>query len=157
MTDGLTGKLRRLLLRKAEAVFDDPKAKDRLAEEGIHFGERHVLSPEERAALLEESDGPDEPSVTVVCYFADTPVKDRGVVEDPLTDHLEQSGLGTWLGSGQGNIGGKGDFFDVAFAVPDIDAAVPVIQAKLRELGAGPRTELCCSDGRTLGLGTAKE
>jgi len=48
---------------------------------------------------------------------------------------------------------GEERFFDVTFAVADLAEAIPRIQAKLGELGAGGRTRLEASAGSVHGLG----
>ncbi len=142
---------RREILRRAEAAFDDPYAQARLAEEGIHLGEEEKLSPRDLLNLLADDEVGDLPSVTVTVYFGDTPIRDRSEIEEPLSSSLEAAGLGGWTGSGQGRIGDD-SFFDVTFTVQDLEDALPFLRRKLVELGAGPRTELSTSDGRTLGL-----
>ena len=94
----------------------------------------------------EEGNGDDRATVHVTVYFDDTPVKDRAVIEDPLSDYVESTGLGEWVGSGQGDLG-EGPFFDVTFAVEDLEAALAALRKKLVELGAGPKTELSSRDG----------
>lgn len=146
----MTGKSRsaskRAILRNAEAVFGKPARRRNLAEEGIRLGEARSLTPEERVALVADDESPSTPAITVTCYCADTPVADRSEVEEPLAEYVEEVGIGDWVGSGQGSIGSR-LFFDVTFTVHDLSSAVPLLQAKLKELGVGAGTELSCSDG----------
>lgn len=139
---------RRRALRKAESTFEDPAAAAKLAEEGIFLGEAQRFTGEEFLRMLDEEPDDDRPTLTVTCYFADTPVNDRGDIEDPLSTFVEDSGLGHWVGSGQGSMGERA-FFDVTFAVDDLEKAVPRILEHLRQLGVGAQTTVGTSDGTT--------
>ena len=147
-------RVKRRFLRAAERAIVHPDSPAPAETEGVTLGEPITLSPEDLEADLEAEETLHPISVGITVFFADTPVDDRGVIEDPLADFLEALDLGEWLGSGQGHIGGQ-DFFDISFAVSGLDVAVPIILRKLRELGAGPSTELHTSDGRTFTLGSA--
>ena len=142
---------RRKLLRKAEHVDQNPEIAAELAREGIQLGEPQVILPSELEAELEAADVESGPSVGITVFLDETLVKDRGEIEDPLADYLEANDIGEWLGSGQGKIGDQ-SFFDVSFAVHDLNLAVPLIQRKLRELGAGPNTEVSTSSGHVYRL-----
>jgi hypothetical protein len=142
--------VKRRVLRRAEKAFHDPEAKQRLTGEGIHVGEARTLSEAERLALLADADET-RPAVTVTVYFSDTPVADRGEIEDPLSAYVEETGIGEWVGSGQGSIGDRA-FFDVTFTVHNLAQALPLLQAKLRELRVGKSTELSATDGSVHGV-----
>jgi hypothetical protein len=145
---------RRRVMRAAERAFVHPHAPAAPEIEGVTLGEPITLSPDDLEAELEADREVHPISVGITVFFADTPVEDRGAVEDPLADFLETHDLGEWLGSGQGSFGDEA-FFDMSFAVNGLEAAVPILLRKLRALGAGPRTELRTSDDRTFTLGSA--
>jgi hypothetical protein len=124
-----------------------PETLAELEASGIIIGEGRTLTPAELLAELErEGEGETRPTITITVYLDDTPVEDRGQIEDPLSEFVAESGIGEWLGSGQGRIG-ECRFFDVAFAVTDLDSAIPLIQRKLKDLGAGAMTTLTTNDG----------
>ncbi len=145
---------RRRFMRLAERALVHPEALAAAEAGGVTLGEPITLTPEDLEAEIEAEEALHPVSVGITVFFADTPVADRGSIEDPLADFLESHDLGEWLGSGQGSIGDEA-FFDMSFAVNGLDVALPIILRKLRELGAGPSTELHTSDGRTLTLGSA--
>jgi len=145
---------RRRLMRAAERAVGHPDPTAAAKAAGVTLGEPIALTPDDLEAALEAEQELHPVSVGITVFFADTPVADRGLIEDPLADFLETLDLGEWLGSGQGSIGDEA-FFDMSFAVNGLDAALPIILRKLRELGAGPSTELHTSDGRTFTLGSA--
>jgi hypothetical protein len=142
---------KRRVLRQAETTLSDPAAEAELAKQGIKLGEAQTLSGPEFLQLLAESDQPDLPSITITVYLSDSPGAERYAFEDSLSDMLEAQGLGEWVGGGQGNIGGD-PFFDMTFSVNQIAAAIPAIQAHLKQLNAGPKTRLSTSDGGEFGL-----
>lgn len=144
---------KRSILRSAEQAQGDPEREAELARQGISIGEPEALTREDFLAFLEEADGEgaDTPTVDVTVYLDDTPGRDRAEIEDALADALEERGLGEWVGSGQGDIGGRA-FFDVTFAVEDPEAAVAFLQEQLRRLGAGSSTRLATSGGKVYGL-----
>jgi hypothetical protein len=129
----------------------DPDARQQLEDAGIQLGEWEPVDKEALLAAIEKGESDSTPSIEVTVYFDDTPIKDRGLIEDPLSEYLEANGIGSWVGSGQGSIGER-SFFDVTFTVRDLDTAIPIIQRKLRELGAGPSTKLSMSDDRECGI-----
>jgi hypothetical protein len=133
------------LLRQAERAAGDARAEAELARSGVHLGQEEVVSAADLLEML-ESAADHGPSVTVTCYFADTPVADRDELLDPLCALVENGGIGEWVGSGQGTIGHRA-FFDATFAVRDLASSVAAIRQWLKQLGAGPTTEIAASDG----------
>lgn len=118
-----------------------------LRKHGIELGETHTLSrPEFLECLSDSSSDAPCPSINVVVYFDDTPVQDRGEIEDPVAEAVEGRGIGSWLGSGQGRIGER-SFFDVTFGVNNLPEAIAFLQQQLRQLGAGSSTRLVTSEG----------
>jgi hypothetical protein len=156
MTDSFD--IRKILRRAEMAVVNErgdaqkrkrsgPETIAGLEADGITIGEGRVLTAAEFLAELgRETDADNRPTITITVYFADTPVEDRGQIEDPLSEFVEASGIGKWLGSGQGSIGDR-RFFDIVFAVTDLDSAIPLLQRRLRDLGAGASTTLTTNDG----------
>lgn len=136
------------ILRRAERAEDDPEARKRLEDEGIYTGEYELVSKAELLEGLNEDDPDRLPSVDITVYLDETPVIDRDEIEDPLSVYIEESGIGEWIGSGEGIINDRA-CFDIAYSVHDLATAIPLIQRKLRELGAGPNTELSASDDHT--------
>jgi hypothetical protein len=142
---------RRAIHRKAQRASHDPESERELEREGISIGEAEVLSPAQLEAILATEEAEAGPSIGVTVFFADTPVQDRALIEDPLSDYLEANGIAEWIGAGQGSIGER-SFFDLRFAVRNPAVALPLIQRKLKELGAGPSTEIRAGDGRVYNL-----
>lgn len=141
----------RTILRQAERALDDPAAARALAEEGISVGDFEEVDKEAFLADLDE-DAEASPSVDITVYFDETPVKDREEIEGPLSEYVESSGLGAWVGSGEGSVAER-RFFDIAYTVHDLSQAIPLIKRRLQELGSGPGTQIEASDGTVQDLG----
>ena len=102
-------------------------------------------------AQIDEAGASEQLSVTVSVYFADTEFSDLTDFEDSLSDFVETEGIGEWIGSGKGDLG-EGAFFDVTYLVQSIPDAVQRLRLRLKELGAGSRTQLEASDGKVFDL-----
>lgn len=140
-----SGSFIRRLLRRAERALKDPKEQAALEQEGVSIGDWETVDKEQLLRELEQEDPDAQPTVNVTVYL-DEGVADRDAFEVPLSEHLEASGIGAWVGSGQGSIGER-PFFDVTFTVKNLAVAVASIRAKLLELKAGPSTVIYSSDG----------
>jgi hypothetical protein len=141
-----TNSQKRKILRRALDAQGDPDAETALTKDGIVVGEEIEMPGPEFLALLDENDDEGPDSITVTVYRDETPIGDREDIEGPLLEFVESEGLGKWTGSGGGNIGGR-RFCDVTLAVHDLGVALSKLRTELLRLGAGPATELDCSDG----------
>lgn len=131
----------RKILERAARSAAGPRRTEDLADEGITIGPWEEV---DQSQLFEAVDGEEvdsRPLVRLLVFSADSRNQDRTEVSDLLSDFVEQQGLGEWVGGGQGAID-DAEFFDVIYAVEDLAAAVPPILTKVRELGAGPSTEI---------------
>lgn len=136
----------RKVLRRAERAFGDPSLENELAADGITLGPEEDVNLSD---LLSDTDDAEasQPSVTVTVFIAQGDVADvRAGIEDALVEDLERSGVGRWLGGGQGSIGDD-HFFDVSFAVQDPQSAVAAIRTTLERLSVRGRVEITGSDG----------
>jgi hypothetical protein len=137
----------RKILRRAERAFGGEPAVRELAEEGIFVGETREIDRESLLAELTRDDDEESPSVLLTVYTGDSPAGDRGWFEDPVADHVENEGFGTWLGGGQGSIGDR-HFFDVSFSVKDIPVAVERIRSFVASRFPDVEVEITSSNDR---------
>lgn len=112
---------------------------------GISVGRGDRVPMVELLAALEPDPDVRRPRIAITVDKADLP-GDRARFEAALAIFVEDAGLGEWIGGVDGHEGGR-PLFEVRFAIDDLATALPLLQGKLRELGAGPTTTLQASDG----------
>lgn len=135
----------RKILRRAESASEHPEERLELEQEGIFIGEEEEVDREALLAELEGEDAGSALSVTVTVASGNSAVSDRDNIEEPLSEFVEGSGIGVWVGSGQGSIGEQ-HFFDVTFEVEDPTQAASQIRSFLDSRFPGLEITIRSSD-----------